>query len=56
MCDAGSPKHMQSGRHDGADWDNPEAYVGGALPDWSQPDPAITGKAAGTVPFNGLPK
>ena len=21
MCDAGSPKHMQSGRHDGADWD-----------------------------------
>ena len=56
VCDVGSPKHQQSGRHDGPDWDNPEAYVGGALPDWNQPDPAVTGKAAGTIPFDGMPK
>ena len=56
VCDVGSPMHRQSGRHDGPDWDAPEAYIGGALPDWSQPDPALTGKAAGTIPYNGLPK
>ena len=40
VCDAGYKyRHL-----DGEDWDVPMALLGGALPDWSQPDPAVTGK------------
>ena len=34
-----------------ADWDTPEAYKGGALPDWTDADPAMTGKPARVIPY-----
>lgn len=52
VCEVGAPKYKSSGRHDGPDWDIPEAYVGGALPDWSKEDPALTGKAAAVIAYN----
>ena len=55
MCTEGATKWKQSGRLDGKDWDVPEAYKGGALPDWTKPDPAQTGKGAETIPYNTFP-
>jgi len=52
VCTPGDPRWQQSGRKDGKDWDIPEAYKGGALPDWNEPDPAMTGKAAKVVAYN----
>jgi len=51
VCTPGTPQHSYSGRHDGPDWDFPEAYKGGALPDWTDVDPAISGKGARTIPY-----
>ncbi|KAL1512259.1 hypothetical protein AB1Y20_005521 [Prymnesium parvum] len=51
VCDPGTPQFKASGRLDGPDWDSKEAYKGGATPDWSAPDPAITGKAARVIPY-----
>ena len=51
VCTKGTPQYAGSGRLDGPDWDVPEAYKGGALPDWSDADPAITGKGARTIPY-----
>ena len=38
-------------RYDGPDWDVADAYKGGALPDWTDSDPALTGKGARTMPW-----
>ena len=51
VCTPGARMHSLSGRFDGADWDVPEAYRGGSLPDWTDADPADTGKGARTIPF-----
>ena len=48
--------YLASGQFDGPDWDSPEAYKGGALPDWTDADPAITGKAARVVTYEALAK
>lgn len=56
VCTPGTPKHEASGRLDGPDWDKPEAYKGGALPNWGDPDPALTGKAARTISYTGQPR
>ena len=55
VCEIGAKKYLQSGHLDGADWDAPEAYKGGALPDWNEPDPADTGRAAKTLPYKTRP-
>ncbi|EOD34076.1 hypothetical protein EMIHUDRAFT_441372 [Emiliania huxleyi CCMP1516] len=52
VCDKGTPQHARSGRYDGPDWDVPEAYKGGALPDWTDRDPADSGKGARVNPYN----
>mmetsp|Transcript_30621 Transcript_30621/g.97961 ORF Transcript_30621/g.97961 Transcript_30621/m.97961 type:complete len:601 (-) Transcript_30621:199-2001(-) len=52
VCDKGTPQHARSGRYDGPDWDVPEAYKGGALPDWTDRDPADSGKGARVQPYN----
>jgi len=51
VCTPGQPMYRASGRHDGPDWDLPDAYKGGALPDWTDADPARTGKGARTLAF-----
>ena len=51
VCTPGEPKYLSSGILDGPDWDTPEAYAGGALPDWSLPDPARTGRGAKVMPY-----
>lgn len=55
VCDPATKRYAESGRLDGPDWDAPEAYKGGALPDWTDPDPADTGRAAKTHPYNSRP-
>ncbi len=52
VCTPGTKMYNESGHFDGADWDVEEAYRGGALPDWSDEDPHISGKGARTHPFN----
>ena len=49
VCTPGERMYIASGKLDGPDWDTPEAYKGGALPDWSDADPAMTGKAARVI-------
>ena len=44
-------RYTASGQYDGPDWDTPEAYKGGALPDWSDVDPALSGKGARVFPY-----
>ena len=44
-------RYQHSGFMDGPDWDLAEAYKGGMTPDWSQPDPFVTGKGSKTLPF-----
>ena len=51
VCTEGTTQYRSSGKYDGPDWDSPEAYKGGALPDWTDADPALTGKAARVVPY-----
>ena len=51
VCTPGSAQFAASGRLDGPDWDVPEAYKGGALPEWGAEDPAVSGKGAPTVPY-----
>ena len=51
VCTAGTRMYFASGRFDGPDWDTPEAYKGGALPDWTDADPAMTGKPARVIPY-----
>ena len=51
VCTEGTPQWRGSGHLDGKDWDTPEAYKGGALPDWTDVDPAISGKAARVIPY-----
>jgi len=51
VCTKGTIQYKSSGILDGPDWDVPEAYKGGALPDWSDQDPAISGKGAKTIPY-----
>ena len=51
VCTEGTAQWKASGRLDGPDWDVPEAYKGGSLPDWSDADPAATGKGAKTIPY-----
>jgi len=55
VCDPTTKKYAESGRLDGPDWDVPDAYKGGALPDWTDADPADTGRAARTIPYNSRP-
>jgi protein glucosyltransferase len=55
VCTEGTPQYKASGRYDGPDWDVPEAYKGGMLPDWSDVDPAVRGKGARTIPYNSKP-
>ena len=51
VCTEGTRQWQASGRFDGPDWDTPEAYKGGALPDWTDADPHDTGKAARVIPY-----
>ncbi len=51
VCTPGTRQYAQSGRFDGPDWDTPDAYKGGALPDWTDADPAVSGKGARVLGF-----
>jgi len=51
VCTPGTAKYRGSGIFDGPDWDSFDAYKGGALPDWTDVDPALTGKAVRVLPF-----
>lgn len=55
VCTPGTRQYAASGKYDGPDWDIPEAYKGGALPDWTDADPAMTGKGARVIPYTGKP-
>ncbi len=50
VCDASNPTRDA----DGPDWDRPEAYVGGSLPDWRERDPADTGIGPPVVPWRNV--
>ena len=51
VCTPGEKMFRASGQYDGPDWDTPEAYRGGALPDYNDGDPALTGTAARVFPY-----
>ena len=55
VCTKGTVMYNVSGRKDGPDWDVPDAYKGGALPDWMEEDPHVTGMGARVMPFNNDP-
>eukprot|EP00965_Chrysotila_dentata_P220987 6192120-Pleurochrysis_carterae.AAC.2 len=50
VCEEGG-----SGRiADGPDWDVAEAYAGGSLPNWHDPDPADTGRASRVMKWRNV--